>query len=874
MESVAGFESTGRVIYGPASNLLELIDDNGYRHTAVMFHDEFQDHPSIGPAVEVARGFLEDPYVQGVCELVASDSSLGAFVYPTGEAWSVGEIIRTLHDLGQEGGLRSGLELLCAAGEILVEASGAGESQGVYSHGGLTPWRLMIKKDGQVMVLGYALPQVEILQFRVDHKQVPKADSFRYCPPERLEGGAEDATTDIFGLALVAFELMTGRPVYDGLISDIRTKAARGETSRRIHKFKDSIPKPIRQLLTVCLKPSVDGRHPNPGDFLEEARRILSSEAAEGPSLIELMSIVTSVERRPEESFVATKTVGLSIKELRAMALAELSEDDEPIRKKFVHNSNKAKKNPNESGNTTDTRDVSELKTFLDEAEMPEEQPQAEVDEPIDEPETVSDGEDLLKKVGLSSDRWKKVSGRGRRKKEVAKKSEEKSEEEEAAELAKSGEEKGRSDSSKAADLLGALRSSGSRPVRNRPGSAKDSISSILGKSAVLKARISAAKEEELETDSVSAVVETPAVAEAPVVVETPAVEEAPVVVETPAVAEAPGVVEAAAPPVKSGLHRQRRRRPVRRRREAPPLKSTEQEASLVETNAPAVPEPVVEVKAPAAPEPVAVEVKVPAAPEPPAVEVKAPAVLDLSVGSDETLILETPRIELPEENEDEEDDGCSTVMLTRPVKTPKPEPEVIPPTANPSWSSLNYGTAPGSDPKPVPKSSLEPVPAPEASSDLGQESKVLTLLLELDGKGMSVEVPAGFTVASACGYLIGGKLPLETDLEGTIVASWRLGDDSGPADGMAPVESLGPCPTLYRVEAKSIMVDVMVKSEPSQRFRTRVSSTVRVGSLIAGIISWCELDGGSWSLNHDDVSLDASLLVEELPKSGLVLEK
>ena len=420
MESVAGFESTGRVIYGPASNLLELIDDNGYRHTAVMFHDEFQDHPSIGPAVEVARGFLEDPYVPGVCELVASDSSLGAFVYPTGEAWSVGEIIRTLHDLGQEGGLRAGLELLSAVGDILVEAAGSGESQGVYSHGGLTPWRLMVKKDGQVMVLGYALPQVEILQFRADHKQVPKADSFRYCPPERLEGGVEDISADIFGLALVAFELMTGRPVYDGLISDIRTKAARGETSRRIHKFKDSIPKPIRQLLTVCLKPAVDGRHPNPDDFLEEARRVLSSESATGPSLMELMAIVTAVDRRPEESFVATKTVGLSIKELREMALAELKEDDEPVRKKFVHNSNrakkKAKKDPAESGSTTDTRDMSELNTLSDEAQEPNEEPQ-EAEKPVEESSPSSEGGDLLQQVGLSSDRWKKPSGRGRRKK-------------------------------------------------------------------------------------------------------------------------------------------------------------------------------------------------------------------------------------------------------------------------------------------------------------------------------------------------------------------------------------------------------------------------------------------------------------------------
>ena len=95
-ETIAGFPATGRSIRGPAADLVELCDENGFRHTAIVFHEDYRSHPAIGPAVDVARGFLEDPFVTGLVELVGSDPELGAFVYPTGESWSVGEIIRML----------------------------------------------------------------------------------------------------------------------------------------------------------------------------------------------------------------------------------------------------------------------------------------------------------------------------------------------------------------------------------------------------------------------------------------------------------------------------------------------------------------------------------------------------------------------------------------------------------------------------------------------------------------------------------------------------------------------------------------------------------------------------------------------------------
>jgi len=42
----------------------------------------------------------------------------------------------------------------------------------------------------------------------------------RYIAPERVEGGPVTARTDVYGLGLVAYELLTGRPTFDGATSE------------------------------------------------------------------------------------------------------------------------------------------------------------------------------------------------------------------------------------------------------------------------------------------------------------------------------------------------------------------------------------------------------------------------------------------------------------------------------------------------------------------------------------------------------------------------------------------------------------------------------------------------------------------------------
>ncbi len=332
MQPIAGFSPTGRSTIGPGADLVEFEGEDGYRHTGLVFHPECREHPAINSALDVVVDFLESPYVTGLLELVAHDHDEGAFIYPTGQAWSASEVVRSLADTGQVAGVRAGLELMFAAGQVLVEAAESGESHGIYSHGGLTPWRVMLKADGQVEILGYALPQVEILLFQSNNRDVPKEDSFRYCPPERMEGASEELSADLFALALIAFEFMTGKPVYDGLVNDIRTQASRGEGSRRLFRFKDQLPGAVSELLKTCLRAQPDDRHPDGDAFLDDVQAVLATLET-GEPLMDVMDRVSAQQRRIGEGLDDGKTMGMSRDDIKRM-LGEETGDAEPAEPK------------------------------------------------------------------------------------------------------------------------------------------------------------------------------------------------------------------------------------------------------------------------------------------------------------------------------------------------------------------------------------------------------------------------------------------------------------------------------------------------------------------------------------------------------------
>ncbi|MBW1879213.1 MAG: hypothetical protein JRJ84_12695 [Deltaproteobacteria bacterium] len=139
MDSIVGMTPTGRRISGPSADLVEVESDKGLKHTAIVYPDEFVEHPTLLGDLKEFGKFMEKPGITGLVELVARDDAEGAYVYPTGTVWSVAEVVRVYNDLGEACGIRAGLEIAYVASQILIEAE---ESAARYE--------LFVARHGQV----------------------------------------------------------------------------------------------------------------------------------------------------------------------------------------------------------------------------------------------------------------------------------------------------------------------------------------------------------------------------------------------------------------------------------------------------------------------------------------------------------------------------------------------------------------------------------------------------------------------------------------------------------------------------------------------------------------------------------------------------
>jgi serine/threonine protein kinase/Tol biopolymer transport system component len=96
--------------------------------------------------------------------------------------------------------------------------------------------------------------------------------TFQYMAPEQIEGFEADARTDIFAFGAVVFEMMTGRPAFEGKTRAALLGAILKDTPPRVSAVQPLSPPALDRLVATCLEKDPDDRYQSARDLLREVK--------------------------------------------------------------------------------------------------------------------------------------------------------------------------------------------------------------------------------------------------------------------------------------------------------------------------------------------------------------------------------------------------------------------------------------------------------------------------------------------------------------------------------------------------------------------------------------------------------------------------
>lgn len=196
------------------------------------------------------------------------------------------------------------LRIIEQAANALVAAHAAG-----IVHRDIKPENIMVRPDSIVKVLdfGLAKPSEEILlsSGSSDNKTLPGTvmGSARYMSPEQARGFAVDGRSDIWGLGVVMYELLTGRVPFDGESTADTLAAVIYKEPEPISLLLPNAPAELQRILRKSLQKDREERYQSVKDLALDVKDLLSdlehsnsgsrtAHAASSPSFNENPTII------------------------------------------------------------------------------------------------------------------------------------------------------------------------------------------------------------------------------------------------------------------------------------------------------------------------------------------------------------------------------------------------------------------------------------------------------------------------------------------------------------------------------------------------------------------------------------------------------
>jgi len=162
-----------------------------------------------------------------------------------------------------------------AAAHVALQAAEAlsyAHAQGTL-HRDVKPGNLLVDEDGVVLVADFGLARA------VDHADASRSGdcvgTLRYMAPEQWQGGA-DCRSDVYGLGLTLYELLTLRPAFGD--SDPRRRLPGEPTAAEPVppvKIDPAIPRDLETIVLTCLAAEPSQRYQTAAALAADLRRLL-----------------------------------------------------------------------------------------------------------------------------------------------------------------------------------------------------------------------------------------------------------------------------------------------------------------------------------------------------------------------------------------------------------------------------------------------------------------------------------------------------------------------------------------------------------------------------------------------------------------------
>ena len=171
------------------------------------------------------------------------------------------------------------VDLATAWGRELAETLAYLEARRVV-HGDLKPGNLLVSRDQHLTLLDFGAAGPEPRGFGARLPFGTEVGTAAYASPERLQGRRGDRRSDLYSWGVVMYELLTGRPPFEGATPVETIEAQLGETPAPIRERRPDVPPPLEAVVLKSMRRSPGLRYQSAAELLGDLGRLDSLDVA------------------------------------------------------------------------------------------------------------------------------------------------------------------------------------------------------------------------------------------------------------------------------------------------------------------------------------------------------------------------------------------------------------------------------------------------------------------------------------------------------------------------------------------------------------------------------------------------------------------